>query len=112
VSQGGPPGASTIERRIEWAADAGRPTVQDLGVHRGGRDVQVPEQLLNCQDIAAVLEEMGGARDDAPTPASGDGPARLGRALRRREGTLARLTAPPSPGAEHGEYVLGQLPAA
>jgi hypothetical protein len=45
VSQGGPPGASTINHHLEWAAPAGRPTVQDVGVDRGGRDVQVPEQI-------------------------------------------------------------------
>jgi hypothetical protein len=55
-----PPGASTIEHRIEGAAHAGRPTVQYVGVDLGRRDVAVPEQLLNGPDIAAVLEQMGG----------------------------------------------------
>ena len=36
-------------------------------------NVQVPKQIPNGQDIAAVLDEMGGARDDAlEHPTRGD----------------------------------------
>jgi hypothetical protein len=49
-------------------------------------------------------------RSAAPTRLHGE--TRLRRTLRRREGTLPRLTAPPSPGAEHGEGFLGQDPDA
>jgi hypothetical protein len=40
---------------IEWAADAERSSVQDVGVDHGGGDVAVAEEFLDGADVVAGL---------------------------------------------------------
>ena len=45
---------------IEGAFDGQAAAVEDMGIDHGGFDVLVPEQLLDCSNIIAGLEEMCG----------------------------------------------------
>ena len=42
---------------VDQGLEPGR---QDVGVNLGGRDVGVPQHLLDAPQIRAVIEEMGG----------------------------------------------------
>ena len=43
---------------IGRAADAERPSIEDVQVHHRRRDVRVPEQFLHGADVVAVFKQM------------------------------------------------------
>ena len=43
---------------IHRASDSSPATVQDMGVDHGCSNVGVPEQLLNCSDVVAILKQV------------------------------------------------------
>jgi hypothetical protein len=42
------------------AAHPAASTIQDMGIDHRGRDVRVPEELLDRADVVSVREEVGG----------------------------------------------------
>ena len=55
-----PPRGQANGQSIHWASDYSPATVQDMGVNHGGTDVGVSEKLLNCANIVAIFQQMGG----------------------------------------------------
>ena len=47
-------------QRVGRTADAEWPTVQHMGVDHGGSDIVVAEQFVNCANVMATLEQVGG----------------------------------------------------
>ena len=45
---------------IEGTADTPGASVEDVGVDHRGADIFVAQQFLDCADVVAVIEEMGG----------------------------------------------------
>lgn len=46
------------------ALDAQGAALEDVGVDRGGADVFVAEELLDCPDVEGRLQEVGWRRND------------------------------------------------
>ena len=45
---------------IHWAVDATPTAIQDMGVNHGRADIPVPEKLLDCPNIIAILKQVRG----------------------------------------------------
>ena len=45
---------------VDRASDSPPATVQNMGVDHRGTDVGVSEKLLNCANIVAIFQQMGG----------------------------------------------------
>jgi len=56
-------GSQTIWAHSEFirrATDPSIPSIEDMGVHHRRADILMSQKLLNCPDVVAVLEQMGG----------------------------------------------------
>jgi hypothetical protein len=57
-SGGGLGSASWTHPPIGGALNPGRPAIEDMRVDHGGGHVAVPEELLDCADVVAVLQQV------------------------------------------------------